>query len=576
MFAAFLRWVTLGCKTILLSLLVTLLSYADRPNVILIVADDIGTGWVPFYADRIQLNDLEPEILEAYRKQRGHLGKIDSAEHIKAARNCMPFLDGLADQAIVFDNCFATASLCAPSRAGILTGTFQQKWGAYWNRDVDDHGIPAEWAVIAEPLKAAGYRTAMIGKWHVAKKDPTVKNRVWTEVMGESLPIPGGYKGRWPEMRNLLKGSGFQSSSFPGQHPLDRGFDYYFGFNSHDSKYFEADELWENHERVPPRPQGEFLTNLLSTKAVEFINSAMEQENPFFLYYAPLTLHGGIVPPPEHYTQKFDTGNRFTDEYAGHMLAMDEGIRQLFAALEANGELENTLFLFTTDNGCTLYNVPPYNAPNRGGKGTGWFGGLNVPLLIWGQNLTRTGISQELVSLADLMPTILHYVDAKIPSSVSGASLIPYLTGIEEKGPRKVLNSISIQSSRWSYFYDGHGENNTRDGTKAPLYAWQFDGVHLFMRVTPTRAGLYESLPDGFPEQVMLYDISIDRHQRNNIAEKYWDTVEAMDSALREWLTTLSEPLTSQHEDYQILLNKVDNGHQLPHASKEKKAIRFH
>lgn len=572
--AAFSRRVALSCKILLLILLAAHPSHADRPNVIVIVADDIGTGWIPFYADRIQLNDLEPEILEAYKKQRWHQGEIDPAEHIKAARNCMPFLDALAEQATVFDNCFATASLCAPSRAGILTGTFQQEWGAYWNRDVDDHGIPADRIILAEPLKEMGYTTAMIGKWHVAKKDPTEKNRIWTEVMGESLPIPGGYKGRWPELRNLLKGSGFQSSSVLGQHPLDRGFDYYFGFNSHDSKYFEADELWENHERVPTRPPGEFLTELLSNKATAFIQSAMENDQPFFLYYAPLTLHGGIVPPPEQYSDRFNTGNRFSDEYAGHMLAMDEGIRQLFAALEKNHQLENTLFIFTTDNGCTLYNVPPYNAPNRGGKGTGWFGGLNVPLLIWGENLTRSGISQDIVSLADLMPTILDYVGADIPETVSGKSLIPYLTKIEETGPRKVLSSISIQSSRWSYFYDGNGENNTRDGMKAPLYAWHFDGVHLLMRVTPTQAGLYENLRDGLPEQVMLYDVTMDRRQLNNIAESHWETVEAMDRDLRAWIETLSEPITSQHDDYQILLNKVEKNQFFPKASNEAQIIK--
>jgi uncharacterized sulfatase len=386
--------------------------------------------------------------------------------------------------------------------------------------------------------------------------------------MGESLPIPPGYKGRWPEMRQLLKGSGFQSSSFPGQHPLDRGFDYYFGFNSHDSKYFEAKELWENHERVPPRPPGEFLTNLLSDKATQFIDAAMKEDKPFFLYYAPMTLHGGIVPPPEHYSAKFDTGNRFTDEYAGHMLAMGAGIRQIFAALEANGELENTLFLFTTDNGCTLYNVPPYNAPNRGGKGTGWFGGLNVPLVIWGKDVEKTGITQEIISLADLMPTILDHAGVAIPEGISGKSYIPFLTGKEEEGPRDSLSSVSIQSSRWSYYYEGNGENNTQDGMKAPLYAWHFDGENLFMRVTPTAAGLYESLPDGLPAQVMLYDTTVDRSQRYNIAAKHWDKVEAMDESLRAWLAGLKEPLTSQQDDLQMLLTKVEQEPFIPESAK--------
>lgn len=539
-------------------LLATTCLQADRPNVVLIMADDIGTGWFPFHADRLQENDLEPEILASYAEKRGHLGEVNPTAHIQAARDCMPFLDNLADEGVVFDNCFATASLCAPSRAGLLTGTFQQEWGAYRNKDIDDHGIPADRVVIAEPLKAAGYTTAMIGKWHVAKKDPHVKEEVWTEVMGESLPIPPGYKGRWPEMQKILRGTGFQSSSFAGQHPLDRGFDYYYGFNSHDSKYFEAKELWENRERVPPRPSGEFLTDLLSNKATKFVESAMKENKPFFLYYAPLTLHGGIVPPPEHYSAQFNTGHPFTDEYAGHMLALDAGIRQIFNALEAGGELKNTLIIFTSDNGCTLYEVPPYNAPNRGGKGTGWFGGLNVPLVIWGKNITQTGIIKDIISLADVMPTILEYAEVDVPKGISGKSFVPFLSGKAAKGPRDSLNSVSIQSSRWSYFYKGKGENNAQDAMKAPLYAWHFDGTHLFMKITPTKAGLYKSIPDGLPAQVLLYDTTRDRQQRHNLASSHKDEVLEMDASLREWLATLGKPLSSQSEDLEMLLQRVD------------------
>lgn len=545
-------------RVCLASLLAVHCLQAERPNIILIMADDIGTGWLPFHADRLQLNDLEPEILASYAEKRGRLGEVDPVEHIKAAQDCMPFLDSLAEQAVVFDNCFATASLCAPSRAGLLTGTFQQEWGAYWNKDVDDHGIPADRVVIAEPLKAAGYTTAMIGKWHVAKKDPAVIEKVWTEELGESLPVPRGYNGRWKEMSGHLNGYGYRSSSHPGQHPLDRGFDYYYGFNNHDTQYYTSPELWENHGRVPPRPAGEFLTDLLSEKATRFIEGAMREDKPFFLYYAPLTLHGPIAPPPAHYTAKFDTGHRFTNEYAGNLLALDAGIRQLFAALEANGELDNTLFLFTTDNGCTLYEVPPYNAPNRGGKGTGWFGGLNVPLVLWGKEVKQGGISREIISVADLMPTILQFAGVSVPQGISGKSYFPYLTGKAEQGPRDSLSSVSIQSSRWSYFYEGNGENNTRDGDKAPLYAWHFDGEHLFMRVTHTRPGLYQSLPDGLPAQVMLFNTSLDRQQRYNLAAKHPDRVKAMDSSLREWLAGLQEPLSSQQEDFQMLLKPVE------------------
>lgn len=530
---------------------------ATQPNIILIMTDDVGTGWFPFHADRLSASDIEPEILASYTAKRGNRGVIDADRHIEAARNSMPFLDQIARQGVIFDNAFATSALCAPSRAGLLTGTFQQEWGAYWNRDMDDHGIPADRVVIAEPLQEAGYTTAMIGKWHAAKKDPAMMRQVWTETLGRPLPIPPGNDPRRAELAQALRGSGYQSSSHPGQHPLDRGFDYYYGFNSHDSRYFEARELWENHDQVPPRPPGEFLTELLSDKANQFIDSAMKEQKPFFLYYAPLTLHGGIVPPPANYTAQFDTGHHYTNEYAGHLLALDYGIRQLFATLEAHGQLDNTVFVFTSDNGCTLYEVPPYNAPNRGGKGTGWFGGLNVPMVVWGKNIENKGVTQDIVSLADIMPTVLDYAGLTPTEGISGRSFLPFLSGREPKGPRDSLNSVSIQSSRWSYFYDGNGENNTRDGERAPLYAWHFDGEHLLMRVTPTASGLYKSLPDGLPAQVMLHNVRADRQQRQNLAARDWSRVERMDANLREWLATLQPPVTSQQDDFELLRQPV-------------------
>lgn len=531
--------------------------HASRPNVVLIVADDIGTGWMAFHADRLGPEDLEPEILASYVQKRGRAGTVDPEKHLEAARVAMPFLDGLARKGVVFDNAFATAALCSPSRAAILTGTFQQQWGAYSIQDIDETGIPSDRTVIAEPLQAAGYATAMIGKWHVSRKDPALIEKVWTEQLGESLPMPRGFKGRWPELSRLLDGTGYKSSTLKEQHPLQRGFDYYFGFNSHDSKYFEADDLWENFARVPARPSGEFLTDLLSSKATEFITAAMDQEKPFFLYYAPLTLHGPIVPPPQKYTEKFQTGHRFTNDYAGHLLALDEGIRQIFAAVEAKGELDNTLFIFTTDNGCTLYDVPPYNAPNRGGKGTGWLGGLNVPLVVWGKGVSGGKVTNELISLADLMPTILDFAGVSVPAGIDGTSYRSYLTGDAAQGPRDSLSAVGIQSSRWSYFYDGNGENNVQDASQCPLYAWHYDGDFLLMRITPTKPGLYRSLPEGLPAQVLLYDTRDDRPQRKNLAASHWDKVEAMDESLREWVAGMQEPMQRQKQDYRALLKKV-------------------
>lgn len=543
---------------LLFALLSALPLCAERPNVIFLVVDDLGLGWIPPYAERLSPEAIEPEIYAKYVQNHGHLGPVDKAAHIKAASECMPELSKLSDEAAIFDRAFATAALCAPSRAGLLTGSFQQQWGAYWNKDVDDHGIPADRTIIAEPLKAAGYRTGVVGKWHVAKKDPGFIEKIWVEELGEELPVHPYYKGHWPKIAKALKDTPWQSSSMPGQHPLDRGFDYYFGYNSHDDLDYNSNTLWEGWERVPQRPEGEFLTDLFNEKACEFIDASLEADEPFFLYYAPKTLHGGIQRPPEHYVRAFDTGNGFTDIYAGHMLALDNGIGMIMDTLRLHGEADNTLFIFSSDNGCTLYNVPPYNAPNRGGKGTGWMGGLNVPLIIWQPGVVRPGINKQIASLADVMPTVLQAAGAIIPDGIDGKSLLPFLTGKTREGPRTSLASASIHSSRWSYSYEAAGENNTQDGTEAPLYAWLLENDEMLMLINPIKPGLYENLPDGLPEQALFYNIEDDRAQRKNLVISQAERVRAMQAGIHEWLRDMSEPITSQQEGYRDLIERTN------------------
>jgi uncharacterized sulfatase len=530
---------------------------ATPPNIVMILIDDVGTGWIPPYADRLTPDDLEPEILNFHAQKRNNGTPIDTEKHLQAARSCMPYLAGLAKDGAVFDRCFATASLCAPSRAGLLTGTFQQRWGAYWNMDVDNYGVPTNRVVLAEPLSAAGYRCGMIGKWHIATKDPAILQKVWSD-QGGAGEIPAN---KLAEITKTAKENhAYQSSSLPGQHPLDRGFDYYFGYNSHDSKYYRSKDLWENHSRVPQRPEGELLTDLFNDKACGFIDSALKEKKPVFLYYAPMTLHGAIHPPPEHYSEKFDTGVKFSNEYAGHLLALDDGIRKIFQTLEKYGQATNTLFLFSADNGGTVYAVPPHNAPYRGGKGTGWLGGMHVPFIVYQAGVVKPGIHNDIVSLADVMPTILEEAGSEIPPGIDGKSLLPLLRGETAKGPRDSLVSCGIHSSHWSYFYEGGGDINLRDGPVSPMYVWALKGDSLLLQITPLKPGIMASLPDGLPARTLLYDLSADRQQRKDLHGLYPEKTETLKREIQRWLHEMPEPLSSQQEDYRMLRDSAPEG----------------
>ncbi|MCF7817311.1 MAG: sulfatase-like hydrolase/transferase [Kiritimatiellales bacterium] len=528
-----------------------------RPNIVLILIDDVGTGWIPPYAERLRPEDVEPDVLHLYEQERTGGRPLDVQKHIDAARTCMPQLAALAKEGAVFDRCFATASLCGPSRAGLLTGTFQQRWGAYWNLDVYYHGVPTNRVVMAEPLHAAGYRTGMIGKWHIATRDLAILDQYWAD-QGNTGPIPEAEAKALVNNKTVKYDYAYESSSTPGQHPLDRGFDYYFGYNSHDDTYYNSKTLWEDRHRVPQRPKGELLTDLFNEKSCEFITSALEEKKPFFLYYAPMTLHGGIQPPPQHYSDAFDTGVPFSNIYAGHLLALDDGIEKIFQTLKKYGQDTNTLFILSADNGCTEYGVPPYNAPYRGGKGTGWLGGMHVPFVVWQPGVVKPGINQEITSLADVMPTVLEAAGAEIPDGIDGLSLMPLLRGETLHGPRTELYSSGIHASHWSYFYEGQGEVVQTDGPQCPMYAWKIKDDKLLLCITPTSPGIYMSLPNGLPSRTMFYDLSADPRQLNDIGGQYPEQVKAFGKDIQTWLGGMKPPLFSQQTEYRTLLTGQD------------------
>jgi uncharacterized sulfatase len=516
-------------------------SQQRKPNVIVVFIDDVGPAWITPYAKRLKATDVEPEIVEAYQEKQKKY-QVDVTKHLEAAQTAMPFMDKLANEGMLFDRCYTTASLCAPSRAGLLTGIYQQKWGAYCNTDIDKHtGIPEDVICLTEHFDQAGYQTAMIGKWHVGLKDENLKG---TAEMQEEKKVND-----WKANR-----LGYETSCAKGHSPLDRGFDYYFGYNSPGSRYYQADDLWEGWERVPRRPEGEFLTELFNQKAEAFVTAAVAKEEPFFLYYAPMTLHGRIDPSPEKYSSKFNTGVPFADTYAGHLLALDQGIESIFKSLEEKGQLENTLFVFCSDNGAP-YDVPPYNAPYKGGKGTGWMGGSHTPLIMWYPAGIKKGISNELVSTTDILPTALDFAGISSPADIDGKSLKAYLEGKDERGPRDELFSVGLHSTRWSHAY--FGERNKKDSQKCPLYAWGLNRENqVLLLITDTPKGLYKELPDGRPAETGLFRLNTDPKQQISVLKDEPVVSKNLMKSVNAWLEQCKEPVDKHKKDYYKLLEQ--------------------
>jgi arylsulfatase A-like enzyme len=321
----------LGC----FSLLVSCSSKTDsKPNIIIILADDAG------YSDF------------------GFMG----SDEIKT-----PNLDQLALDGVTFNNAYVSASVCSPSRAGLLTGMYQQRFGHECNLDSDvNNSFDPNQITIAEALKTEGYNTGLIGKWHLGDKTQN--------------------------------------------HPLKNGFDYFWGFISGARNYFyDPNEEFRNSIRnvVENYTQTKFdgyLTDVLGDKAIGFINKNHETNNPFFLFLSFNAPH-----TPMH--AKDDVLEKFKDNprqvYASMMWSMDEAIGNVVEALKENDQYDNTIIYFLSDNGAAMSNdASPF--PFKGWKGNQYEGGIKTPMIMTWKNKIKSNTQFDgFISALDIFKTSL-------------------------------------------------------------------------------------------------------------------------------------------------------------------------
>ncbi|MFN4259348.1 MAG: sulfatase [Gemmataceae bacterium] len=317
-----------------------------------------------------------------------------------------PHIDRLAKEGVRFTNFYANAPVCTPTRAAFITGRYQQRAGLEWAlgftaeqyRRVGDKwvpepdklalGLPAGERTIADLLKEAGYGTAAYGKWHL----------------------------------------GFQ----PEHNPTKRGFDEYFGNllgHADFYRYVYFDGTYQLYENDKPAKAKGYLTDLYNQRATDFINRMGQK--PFFLYVPHLAVHFPFQPPgrpdpPVTMENKFDGTRR---DYAAMLECIDDGIGMMLAALEKQGTLDNTLFIFSSDNGGERLsdNTPLFNQ-----KTTLWEGGIRVPCLMrWPAQLPQGKVIDQPAITMDLTATILAAAGVSLPKDrpLDGIDLLPILTG---------------------------------------------------------------------------------------------------------------------------------------------------
>jgi len=343
----------LGCFSLLVSCSI---KTDSNPNIIIILADDAG------YSDF------------------GFMG----SDEIKT-----PNLDQLAFDGVTFNNAYVSASVCSPSRAGLLTGMYQQRFGHECNLDSDvNNSFDPNQITIAEALKTEGYNTGLIGKWHLGDKTQN--------------------------------------------HPLKNGFDYFWGFISGARNYFyDPNEEFRNSIRnvVENYTQTNFdgyLTDVLGDKAIGFINKNHESNNPFFLFLSFNAPH-----TPMH--AKDDVLEKFKDNprqvYASMMWSMDEAIGNVVEALKENDQYDNTIIYFLSDNGAAMSNdASPF--PFKGWKGNQYEGGIKTPMIMTWKNKIKSNTKfNGFISALDIFKTSLEAssVNKEYMINADGKNIMNYL-----------------------------------------------------------------------------------------------------------------------------------------------------
>lgn len=351
-----------GCMTLALEAASAKATSRDKPNILIILADDLGYG------------DLSCQGV---------------AKDIHT-----PHIDRLLNEGIRFTNFHANCPVSSPSRAALLTGRFPDLVGVpgvIRTTKEDNWGYLSQEAILLpQMLKSKGYHSAIIGKWHLGLQSPNT--------------------------------------------PCERGFDYFHGFlgDMMDDYYthlrLNNNYMRENDQLINPKGHA---TELFSDWAIDYIAKQKENEEPFFLYLAYNAPHVPLQPPAE-WLDKVKKRGLDVSENRVKLIALiehlDHQVGRVYQALEATGQLENTLIIFTSDNGGQK-NIGANNGLFRGEKGNMYEGGIRVAGGFYWKGKIMPAINDNLVMLFDLYPTICELVGANISHEIDGISVLPLLKG---------------------------------------------------------------------------------------------------------------------------------------------------
>jgi arylsulfatase A-like enzyme len=418
-----------------------------RPNVLLIVADDLGYADVGFHGCK----DIPT-----------------------------PNLDTLAKEGTRFSCGYVSGPYCSPTRAGLLTGRYQQRFGHEFNpgpaaEGKQEIGLSLKEKTLADRLKTAGYQTGLVGKWHLGNAE---KFR-----------------------------------------PMARGFDEFFGFLGGAHDYFKPgagpNGIFRGNK--PAGPEG-YLTDAFTREAVDFIDR--HQKEPFFLYLAFNAVHTPLQAS-DKYLKRFEAiKDEKRRKYAAMLSAMDDAVGEVLGKVKAAGLEEDTLVFFISDNGGPPVNGSD-NGPLHGHKATTWEGGIRVPFVVkWKGKVPAGKVYDKPVIQLDLTATALSAAGAKLDPDYQpdGVDLLPYIAGDKTGEPHAALYwrfgaQIAVRSGDWK-----------------------------LVKATEPGTGAGGRKGEASPEGARLFNLADDIGEKTDLASKNPEKAKELASLWEKWNSGLVKP----------------------------------
>ncbi|KMT64830.1 sulfatase [Catenovulum maritimum] len=450
----------------------TSVSELPKPNVIMIVIDDLGWADVGY--------NQTTDLFET------------------------PNIDAFAKQSLRFDNAYAGAANCAPSRAVLMSGQYGPRHGVYTvspsargnakTRKLipikNTRGISTEIITMAETLKTAGYTTGNFGKWHLGA-DP--------DKQGFDVNVAGSHQGMT--------------------------FHYFSPYNL---------------PNIKDGPEGEYLTDRLTTEVIDWVKSV--KDKPFFVYLPYYTVHTPYQAVLDKVQKYHDKGIKEKRQatYAAMVESMDTNVGRIFSMLEAEKLDENTLVIFTSDNGG--YRMSSFPSPIRGGKGSYYDGGIKVPLLVRWPGKIKPGINPTPVTNADFYPTLTSLTKADKPNQIlDGMDLSSVLLNQETKESRDLF---------WHFPVYLQAHHAPTDQGQDPLFRTRPGSA--------IRSGNWKLIQYFENNEYELYDLANDVGETNNLAAQNPAKLNELKSKLEAWQQEIGAAIpTELNPEYDEKVNQA-------------------